>query len=112
MIDSVDYLLEVKLFILVQNINIQNNDQYTRKLKFVFAVLKQAFSEKLNIDFTLRVSKILNDDEVFYLKEISGKWKRLKLIQMNLLENASLVSMQFVLSILQNVTFQKIMQKF
>ena len=58
-IDEVDYLKESKLLILVESINIQNQELFKRKDKFVFAVLKQAFPK--NVDVTLSVQDMDNE---------------------------------------------------
>ena len=60
MIDPVDYLNDDELLILVQSINIQNQELFKRKDKFVFSVLQQACLK--NYDFTLRVQN-MNYDE-------------------------------------------------
>ena len=80
---------EENLLILVQCVDIQNQELYKRKYKFIFAVLKQACLE--NYDFILRVQdmdykegagiKIWNiikeyilDYEVLFLNEVQDKW--------------------------------------
>ena len=92
MIDKVQYINDPKLLVLVNSINIQNQELFIRKDKFVFAVLKQACLK--NYDFTLRVqdmdykegavmeiwniiTEYIHDDEVLYLKEVSDKWIRI-----------------------------------
>ena len=94
MIDPVDYRNDEELLLLVQSINIQNQELYKRKDKFVFSVLQQACLK--NYDFTLRVqdmnynegavmtiwniiTEYIHDDEVLYLKEVSDKWIALHL---------------------------------
>ena len=93
MIDVGQYRNEEELLILVNSINIQNEELFKRKDKFVFAVLKQACLK--NYDFTLRVqdmdynegaviniwniiNEYIHDDEVLYLKEVSDKWIRMQ----------------------------------
>ena len=49
MFDPVRYVKEPKLLVLVNSINIQNQELFIRKDKFVFAVLKQACLK--NVDF-------------------------------------------------------------
>ena len=51
--DPVNYLKNDDFLISVQSINIQNQELYKRKDKFVFSVLQQACLK--NYDFTLRV---------------------------------------------------------
>ena len=102
MIDPVDYLKDEELLILVQSINIQNQELFIRKDKFVFSVLQQACLQ--NYDFTLRVqdmnyeegavmimwniiTEYIHDDEVLYLKEVSDKWMNLSLRQNESLRN-------------------------
>ena len=81
--------LFIKLLVLVNSIDIQNQELFKRKDTFVVAVLKQACLK--NVDFTLRVqdrdyeegaamticniiAEYIHGDEVLYLKEVSDKW--------------------------------------
>ena len=85
MIDPVDYPNDEESLILIQNINIQNQELFKRKDKFVFSVLQQACLQ--NYDFTLRVqdmnyeegavmtiwniiTEYIHVDEALYLKEV------------------------------------------
>ena len=43
MIDTVQYIKEHKLLVLVNSINTQNQELFIKKIKFIFAVLKQAY---------------------------------------------------------------------
>ena len=60
MIDPVQYIKDHKLLVLVNSINIQNQELFIRKDKFVLAVQKQACLK--NVDFTLRVQDMDYED--------------------------------------------------
>ena len=102
MIDTMDYLNDDELLILVQSINIQKQEFFKRKDKYVFSVLQQACLQ--NYDFTLRVqdmnykegavmtiwnviTEYIHNDKVLYLKEVSEKWMRLQLRSNETLRN-------------------------
>ena len=58
MIDTMDYLKEPKILVLVNSINIQNQELFIRTDKFVFPVLKQACSKNVTSPYEFRTSII------------------------------------------------------
>ena len=127
MIDTVDYQKEPKLLVLMNSINIQSQDLFKKKDKFVFAVLKQACLKK--VDFTLRVqgmdyeegavmqisniiTEYIHDDEIFYLNKVSEKWIRMRFRPYETLHNFFLLSMHYAQNSSQNVISRKRIRKF